>query len=436
MAEFTNTTFEGRNVVLGVSGGIAVYKAVEVASRLKKLGVETDVIMTENAAKFVSPLTFRSITHRPVVTDMFEEPDQWDIKHISLAAKADLFVIAPATANIIGKLACGIADDMLSTTVMATTAPVLIVPAMNFNMYANPVVQQNIKKLKDLGYIFMEPDTGRMAEGSSGKGRLPEPSAIVEEICGLLQKETGCKKCCDGEADTADFMQCGKQAVNKADNDLDGLRILVTAGPTREPIDPVRYISNRSSGKMGYSVAGEAAERGAKVILVSGPVSLECPPGVELVNVLTAQEMHDAVFSSYEDCDVIIMIAAVADYRCAEIADRKIKKKSDEMIIKLEKNPDILKELGAKKGDRLLVGSCAETNDVLENALGKIKSKNLDLIIANDVTMEGAGFEVDTNIINLIRKDGSMTELPLMSKKAAANEILDEVLRLYSKGNK
>ncbi len=398
---------EAKNVVLGVSGGIAVYKVVEVASRLKKLGVETDVIMTENAARFVSPLTFRSITHRPVITDMFEEPDQWDIQHISLANKADLIVIAPATANIIGKIAGGIADDMLSTTVMASKAPVLLVPAMNFNMYANPVVQQNISKLKSLGYMFMEPEEGRMAEGSSGKGRLPEPAKIVEEICRLLEE-------------------------GPCDNDLEGLSVLVTAGPTREPIDPVRYISNRSSGKMGYAVAGAAANRGANVRLVSGPVSIDCPKDVELVKVLTAEEMRRAVIDSYEGYDIIIMVAAVADYKCADISDIKIKKKDDEMVIKLEKNPDILKELGGLKGDKLLVGSCAETNDLVENALGKIRSKNLDMIIANDVTMEGAGFEVDTNIIKIIKRDGTIRELPLMSKKAAADEILDDIIELYN----
>jgi len=400
---------KGRNILLCTCGGVAVYKAVEVASRLKKLDAEIDVIMTENSTKFVAPLTFRSITHRPVITDMFEKPVQWDIQHISLANKAEIVVIAPATANIIGKIAGGIADDMLTTTVMATKAPVLIVPAMNFNMYSNPIVQQNIEKLRKLGYIFMEPETGRMAEGSSGKGRLPEPAKIVEKICEIL---------------------CNKPVKN----DFKDRKVLVTAGPTREAIDPVRYISNRSSGKMGYAIAGAAVERGAQVRLISGPVSISPPDDVELVRVVTAEEMRDAVIGSYKDYDIIIMVAAVSDYKCAEVSDIKIKKKDEGMTIRLVKNPDILKELGEVKGDRLLVGACAETNDLIENAMSKIKAKNLDMIIANDVTMEGAGFEVDTNIIKLIKRDGSIRELPLMSKKDAANEILDEISKMLAEG--
>lgn len=390
---------KGKTVVLGVCGGIASYKVVDVASRLNKLGAGVEVIMTANAVKFVTPLTFRSITHRPVVTDMFDEPGEWDIKHISLAEKADLIVIAPATANIIGKIASGVADDMLTTTVMAAKAPVLFVPAMNHNMYGNPIVQENIEKLKKLGCLFMEPDTGRMAEGSSGKGRLPEPPVIAEEICRLLAPKEG----------------------------LEGVRVLVTAGPTREPIDPVRYISNRSSGKMGYAVAGAAAERGARVTLVSGPVSILAPDGVPVVNVMTAGEMYDAVLGSYADFDVIVMLAAVADYRSAEISPGKIKKKAEEMTLRLEKNADILKELGGVKGKRLLVGACAETEDLMKNAGLKLEGKNLDMIIANDVTKEGAGFEVDTNIIKLLKRDGSVRDIPLMSKTQAARIIIDEI---------
>lgn len=390
---------KGKSVVVGVCGGIAAYKVVEVVSRLKKLGAEVDVIMTANAQKFVTPLTFRSLSHRPVITDMFDEPEYWDIKHISLAKKADLFIIAPATANIIGKLASGIADDMLSTTVVATQAPVLIVPAMNHDMYANAIVQQNIEKLKGLGCIFMEPDTGVMAEGSSGKGRLPEPAVIVERAVGLL------KPVCD----------------------LKGLRLLVTAGPTRENIDPVRYISNYSSGKMGYAVAQAAADRGADVVLVSGPVSIAAPAGVKLVSVNTAIEMHDAVMKEFTECDAVVMSAAVADYRPAEVSDLKIKKNDDELVIRLEKNPDILKELGRIKGNRILAGFCAETDHLVENALKKVETKNLDMIVANDVTMEGAGFGTDTNIIKIIKKDGTVIDLPLMSKLDAAHRILDEL---------
>lgn len=390
---------KGKTVVLGVCGGIAAYKVVDVASRLNKLGVEVDVIMTANAARFVTPLTFRSITGRPVVSDMFEEPGEWDIRHISLAAKADLIVIAPATANIIGKIASGIADDMLTTTVMAAKSPVLFVPAMNHNMYENPAVQENIKKLKERGFLFMEPDTGRMAEGSSGKGRLPEPPVIAEKICGLLAPQGG----------------------------LEGVRVLVTAGPTREPLDPVRYISNRSSGKMGYAVAGAAAERGAQVTLVSGPVSIPVPDGVAVINVMTAAEMYDAVMGSCAESDVIVMLAAVADYRSAEISAGKIKKKDEQMVIRLEKNADILKELGKVKGEKLLIGACAETEELMKNAGVKLESKNLDMIIANDVTQEGAGFEVDTNIIKLLKRDGSIRDIPLMSKADAARIITDEI---------
>ena len=395
---------KGKSVVVGVCGGIAAYKVVDVVSRLKKLGTEVEVIMTAHAEKFVTPLTFRSLSHKPVITDMFEEPDQWDVRHISLAQKADLFIIAPATANMIGKLASGIADDMLSTTIMATKAPVLIVPAMNYNMYGNPVVQQNIEKLKALGYLFMEPDTGVMAEGTSGKGRLPEPHLIVETAVGIL----------------------------KPRRDLEGLKVLLTAGPTRESIDPVRYITNHSSGKMGYAVAEAAAERGAEVLLISGPVSIEKPVGVDFIAVTTAQEMYERVMKNYGACDIVVMVAAVADYRPAEVSDIKIKKSDDDLILRLEKNIDILKELGKVKGNRILAGFCAETNDLLENARKKVEAKNLDIIIANDVTMQGAGFGTDTNIIKLIKKDGSVIELPLMSKLSAAHRIWDEIAALRS----
>lgn len=397
----------GKNMLVGVCGGIAAYKVVDVSSRLKKLGADAHVIMTENAARFVTPLTFQSITHNPVITDMFEEPKTWDVQHISLAKKADLVVVAPATANIIGKIANGIADDMLSTTIMATKAPVLFVPAMNTDMYENPIVQGNIAKLSKLGYQFMEPDTGRLAEGMSGKGRLPEPEAIVRRCLEIL-------------------------AANK---DMEGIKVLVTAGPTREPIDPVRYISNHSSGKMGYAVAEVASKRGAEVTLVSGPVGISKPAGVKTVSVDTALEMYRVVMENYENYDVLIMVAAVADYRCANIADKKIKKSNEDMTIELVKNPDIAKELGKVKGNRIVVGTCAETNDLESNAKYKLESKNFDIIVANDVTMEGAGFGVDTNIVKIIKRDGSIKDLPIMSKVDVAREILDEVLKLV-KGRK
>lgn len=396
---------KGKTVVVGVSGGIAIYKVVDVVSRLVKLGADVHVIMTDNASEFVTPLTFRSISHNPVITDMFEEPKNWDIQHISIANKADLFVVAPATANIIGKVANGIADDMLSTTIMATKAPVLFIPAMNTYMYENPIVQDNMSKLQKLGYLFMEPGVGAMAEkGFYGKGRLPEPQNIVDKVVEVFQ-------------------------VKK---DLEGKRILITAGPTREIIDPVRYISNHSSGKMGYAVAEAAAQRGAYVKVVSGPVNLAKPMAVDIVPVTTALEMHKEVMDNYEDYDILIMVAAVADYRCLETSDQKIKKSEDTLTLTLTKNPDIARDVGKVKGNRILVGFCAETNDLIENAKSKIQSKNLDMIVANDVTLEGAGFGTDTNIVKLIDRSGRIKELPIMSKSKVAHEMLNEIVNLLT----
>lgn len=397
---------KGRNIVVGVCGGIAAYKVVEVVSRLKKLGAEVNVLMTKNSAEFVSPLTFQSLSGNQVVSDMFGEPKTWEVEHISMARKADLMVIAPATANVIGKVAGGIADDMLTTTIMATRAPVLFVPAMNHVMYENPIVQDNIDKLKEYGYLFMEPDTGLMAaEGEYGKGRLPEPGSITRHIEYIMYPQ----------------------------KDLKGVKMLVTAGPTREAIDPVRYISNHSSGKMGYAVAEAAYLRGAEVKLITGPVEVKMPYDIETINVNSSLDMYDAVMQNYEDCGVAVLVAAVADYRCRNIADRKIKKTEKDMFIELEKNPDIAIELGKVKGGRIVVGTCAETDNMVENARDKLVRKNFDLIMANDVTMEGAGFGTDTNIVKLIGKDGFMRELPIMKKIEVAHEILDEVVKLIKK---
>lgn len=393
---------KGKTVVVGVCGGIAAYKAVEVASRLRKLHADVHVIMTENAAKFVTPLTFQTISYNRVTIDMFEEPEYWDIKHISLAEKADLFVIAPATANVIGKVAAGIADDMLTTTIMATKAPVLFVPAMNTGMYENTIVQDNIEKLKSRGYEFLEPGYGKMACGTVGKGRLPEPVEIVEEAA--------------------------KRLVRK--KDMEGMKVLITAGPTREAIDPVRYITNHSSGKMGYAIAEEAGKRGAEVLLVSGPVNLKVPEGVHIVNITSADEMHSEVMKAYVGFEILIMVAAVADYKCENIADKKIKKTGYTLSLELVKNSDIARELGKVKGDRILVGFSAETNDLINNATSKLESKNLDLIVANDVTQEGAGFGTDTNIVKFIKRDGSIDELPIMKKSQVANALLDEIIRI------
>ena len=389
----------GKTVVLGVCGGIAAYKAVDVVSRLVKCGATVHVIMTAAAAQFVTPLTFREISGQPVYTTMWEEPKLWNVEHIALARRADLFVIAPATANMIGKIANGIADDFLSTTVMATTAPVLLVPAMNTEMYLSAATQTNLKTLADRGFHLMTPESGPLACGTAGIGRLPESSAIVERI--------------------AAHFSAGKS--------LQGVRLLVTAGGTREAIDPVRYIGNRSSGKMGYAIAAVAAERGAEVILVSGPVSLAAPTGVTRVSVESALEMRDAVLAAFPTVDIVIKAAAVADYRPDVVAEQKIKKQSSNMTVNLIKNPDILAELGSSKSSQFLVGFAAETQDLAKNATEKLRRKNLDMLVANDVTQAGAGFESETNIVKVFYQDGVSEELPQMSKRELAAVLLDRV---------
>ena len=394
-----------QTVVMGVTGGIAAYKAVEVVSRLKKAGYTVHVIMTKSATEFVTPLTFREMSGNPVVTDMWEEPKTWNVQHIALASSADLFLIVPATANMIGKIANGIADDMLSTTVMATTAPVLLAPAMNTNMYLNPITGQNLAKLAGLGYHIMEPDSGMLACGVEGPGRLPEPAVIVEKVAAILNS--------------------GRQ--------LSGKRILVTAAGTREPIDPVRYIGNRSSGKMGYAIAREASRRGADVILISGPSDLAPPPGVSIKRVETALQMHDAVMAEFDGIDAVIKAAAVADYRPELAVEHKIKKAGETLTVNLVKNPDILLELGKKKKHQLLVGFAAETQELLMHAREKLIKKNLDLVIANDVTLPGAGFNIDTNIVKLIDKNGQVEELPQLSKQQVAAIILDKICAMLTK---
>lgn len=395
----------GKNIVVGVTGGIAAYKTVEVVSRLKKAGANVHVIMTQAATNFVTPLTFREISANPVITDMWAEPKKWHVEHIALANLADLFLIAPATANIIGKLASGIADDMLSTAVMATRAPVLLAPAMNTNMYQNPIVQKNIFTLSGYGYHIMEPDCGMLACGIEGPGRLPAPAVIVDRIISLL---TGTQ-------------------------DLKGKRVLVTAGGTREPIDPVRYIGNRSSGKMGYAIAAAAARRGAEVTLISGPSFLPEPKGTSVIRVETALEMRQAVLEAFENCDLVIKAAAVADYRPQHAAQHKIKKTEENLHLILEKNPDILKELGQLKTHQFLIGFAAETRDLIDNAKDKLARKNLDMIVANDVTASGAGFSADTNIVKLIYRDGHMEEIPKMSKDRLADIILDKITEYTTK---
>jgi phosphopantothenoylcysteine decarboxylase/phosphopantothenate--cysteine ligase len=392
---------KGKEIILGVTGGIAAYKAVELLRLLTKAGAGVHVIMTGAATEFVTPLTFQTLSMNPVSTSLFNLISEREIGHISLADRADLFIIAPATANVIGKLASGIADDMLTTTVMATKAPVLIAPAMNVNMYQNPLYRENEAKLKRHGFLFVEPASGMLACGWEGEGKLQEPQVIFEEALAALSKK-----------------------------DLAGENILVTAGPTREELDPVRYISNHSSGKMGYAIAGAARRRGARVMLVTGPTCLAEPYGVETVQVTTALDMRLAIMDRLEESTMVIKAAAVADYRPARRAALKIKKSAGSHTLELEKNPDILGELGEIKGKRLLVGFAAETDDLVGNAGKKLAEKNLDMVVANDISLEGAGFNVDTNIVKLLFRDGTVEDLPLMGKQALADIILDRVMGL------
>ena len=399
-----------RNVVVGVTGGIACYKAADVVSRLKKEDTEVDVIMTKNACEFVDPLTFRTLSKNPVVTSTFAAPEAWKVGHVALAQKADVFLIAPATANVIGKVANGIADDMLTTTVMASRAKIVFAPAMNVNMYENPIVQENIARLKKLGYIFIE-------------GRMAEPAEIVDFVIGLLD-EINNKT--ENAADSVTTPHGDKKDEAK---DLAGRRILVTAGPTVEDIDPVRYISNRSSGKMGYAVAEAALKRGADVTLISGPVNLTCSDDIKRIDVKTTKQMLDACEGVFDDVDIVIKAAAPADYYVLNQYDHKIKKSDGVLSIELAKNPDILETLGKKKGGHVLVGFAAETNDLEAYARDKMKRKNLDMIVANDVSAPGAGFDHDTNIITIIKaSDGSLTTYEKMSKAQAADVILDNVV--------
>jgi phosphopantothenoylcysteine decarboxylase/phosphopantothenate--cysteine ligase len=392
---------EPATVVLGVSGGIACYKAVELVRLLVKDGFAVQVIMTRGAMEFVTPLTFQTLSGRPVASETFNLTQESEIGHIRLADSADLFVIAPATANIIGKMAAGIADDLLTTVLMATKAPVLVAPAMNIHMYEHPIVQENVRKLRRLGYHFIEPAEGYLACGYEGKGRLPEPEKILEEIRRLLKKK-----------------------------DLVGEKVLITAGPNQEPLDPVRYISNRSSGKMGYALARAAIRRGAEVALISGPTALESPAGARLISVTTAAEMRHAVLKEFPTCTAVIMAAAVADYRPADFASKKIKRVDGPIELRLEPNPDILKEIGAQKDGKMLVGFAAETDELVANANKKLKDKNLDMIVANDVTGTGAGFDVDTNIVTILDRCGGVHALPLMSKDELAEQIFDYLLAL------
>lgn len=389
-----------KTIILGVSGGIAIYKSCEIVSRFVKLGYDVRVIMTKNATEFVTPLTFETLSNNKVVTTTFEKDREFEVEHISYAKLASAFIIAPATANVIAKLAEGICDDMLTTTVCATKAPVYICPAMNTNMYLNPVTQGNIQKLKDLGYIFIEPTEGRLACGDVGKGKMEEPINIVSIVDKALTPNP----------------------------DYRDKTILVTAGATEEPIDGVRFITNRSSGKMGMAIAEAVIDRGGKVIVVKGKATATAPKGAEVIEALTTQAMRDAVIGKLPEVDAVIMAAAPSDYKVKNYSPSKIK--SETLTLELVKNPDIAKEVGSLKGNKKLVVFAAETDDLLQNAIKKLHSKNGDLMVANDVTMEGAGFNVDTNIATLITSSGAMTCLEKMSKTELAHIILDTLLEV------
>jgi phosphopantothenoylcysteine decarboxylase/phosphopantothenate--cysteine ligase len=391
---------KGKHIVLGVTGGIACYKACELASLLVKQHADVQVIMTENATKFVTPITFEQLTGNKALTDTFDRNFVHSVEHIAVADKADMVIIAPATANIIAKLAHGIADDMLTTTVLACRCPKAIAPSMNTGMLENPVTQDNIETLRHYGWEIIEPDSGRLACGAVGKGKLPAPERLLESVLHTAAHE----------------------------KDMTGIKVLVTAGPTREALDPVRYLTNHSSGKMGYAIAKAASRRGAEVTLVSGQTDLTKPAYVNVVDITSAQDMYDAVMAGAGDSDIIIKAAAVADYRPATVSDNKIKKSEGDMSIPLERTTDILKTLGEnKKPGQFLCGFAMETENMIENSKAKLAKKNLDMIAANNVKVDGAGFGVDTNILTLITAD-SEKELPIMSKDEAADALLDAII--------
>ena len=391
-----------KTVILGITGSIAAYKIANLASMLVKLNADVQVIMTKNATNFINPVTFETLTGNKCLVDTFDRNFQYSVEHVALAKKASIVMIAPASANVIGKLANGIADDMLTTTVMACKCRKLIAPAMNTNMFENPILQDNLKKLEHYGMEIVSPASGRLACGDVGAGKLPSEEVLLDYILKEIKHE----------------------------KDLAGKTVLVTAGPTQEAIDPVRYITNHSSGKMGYAIARNAMERGARVILISGVTAIAPPPFVEVVNIVSAADMYDAVMKYKDESDIIIKSAAVADYTPITVADEKIKKKDDDMSIPLGRTKDILKELGATKREgQIICGFSMETENLIENSRAKLDKKNVDMIAANSLRVEGAGFGTDTNVITLITRDDT-TELPIMSKDEAAGKILDKIIEM------
>ena len=390
---------KGKTVVLGVTGSIAAYKIANLASTLVKQHCNVHVIMTENATNFINPITFETLTGHKCLVDTFDRNFEFSVEHVSLAKEADLFIVAPASANVIGKIANGIADDMLTTTIMAAKCHKIIAPAMNTNMFDNPIVQDNIQKLKSYGYEIIEPASGYLACGDTGKGKMPEP----EELLSYIRKEICCTK------------------------DLKGKKVLITAGPTMEKIDPVRFISNHSTGKMGYALAENAMLRGAEVTLITGKTSIPKPDFVKVIDITSAQEMYDAVDEVFDMQDIVIMSAAVADYRPKMAAEEKIKKKSDDAILELERTMDILGTMSKRKKNQFLCGFSMETENMLENSKEKLEKKNLDMICANNLKVEGAGFGTNTNVVTMITAE-EIKELPLKSKKEVASDILDMIL--------
>lgn len=395
-------TLAGKEIVLGVTGSIAAYKAVELLRELVKAGASVKVVMTESAQRFVAPLTFATLSRQEVMTDLFTLDYDAKIRHIAATEGADLLLVAPATANVIGRFARGLADDLLTNLFLASTRPVLLAPAMDADMYRHPAVQENLERLRTWGVRIVGPAEGELASGMWGPGRLAEIQEILKAVTEILQPT----------------------------NDLAGEVVIVTAGPTHEPIDPVRYLTNRSSGKMGYAIAQEAADRGAQTILVSGPTALTAPRGVEVIQVETALEMRAAMLDHLPKATVVIKAAAVSDYRLSRPSTSKVKKSEKSQTLELVPNPDILKEIGAQKGARIVVGFAAETGDLLRQAGGKLKEKNLDLIVVNDIGAEGAGFSHDTNVVSILDLDGGVEELPLLPKRQVARRILDRVVRL------
>ena len=399
---------KGKNVILGVTGSIAAYKIASLASSLVKLNCNVDVIMTQNAVNFINPITFETLTGNKCIVDTFDRNFQYSVEHVALAKKADVFLVAPATANFLAKAAYGMADDMLTTTFLACKCPKIIAPAMNTNMYENEIVQENIKKLKSHGYQVIDPASGHLACGDTGAGKMPEPEQLLEYIL----KACACEK------------------------DMEGIKVTVTAGPTREPIDPVRYITNRSTGKMGYAIARMAMLRGADVTLIAGKTSLPDVPFVQMVHVETARQMYEAVMETASDSQIIIKAAAVADYTPAKVSDNKIKKADNELSIELNRTDDIIGTLGKNKKDGLfLCGFSMETENMIENSKAKLEKKNLDMIVANNVKVQGAGFGTDTNVVTIITKDG-VEELPMMSKEQVADQLLSRIINMRKAGGK